>query len=148
MSNFDSHAEALKLGSMVNDCMDQYGKQLPVEAMEKEQAIVKEVESFWNDNSKLSAVSKEFEQLNKDRTNGMPSVTVLVGDGQILALEFTPRTGSVEGTNIQPELTIDKGDVDKYSHQGIRAVLEDHGNINTTIVVRGAPENRTGSLRR
>ena len=138
MNEFDAHVEAVKLGGMAQDCMDKYCKQLPVEAMQSEQAIVKEAESFWNDNNKLFAVSKEFEKINQDRNSTLPKVDILVGDGKVLLFEFTPR--AVSNSGVEPELSIDKGDVDRYKHQGVRAFLEDHANKNTSIVVNGSPD--------
>jgi hypothetical protein len=88
---FDAHEEAVKLGTLAADCMDSYIQSYPVEAMEKEQAVVKEAESFWNDNEKLFAVVKEFEKINHDYKSTLPKVDILVGDGQIFSLDFSPR---------------------------------------------------------
>lgn len=138
MNDFDAHAEAVKLGGLANDCMQLYSKQMPVEAMQKEQAILKEAEGFWNDSNKLFSLSKEFEKLNNN-PGDLPKVDISLGNGQIYALEFSPRNGSYEDTGVQPELTIDKGDIDQYSHQGIRVVLEDHAYKNTSIIVKSEP---------
>ena len=138
MSEFDAHARALKLAGLVEDCLDLYSQQLPVEAMLSEKAVVREAESIWRDQERLIAVSKEFEKMNRDPSLHIPKVDILVGDGKVLVLEFTPRTVTTEN-GVKPQLNLDKGEVTPSGHRGIRAVLEDHAHKNQTIMIKGGP---------